>query len=71
MIIKTKFDIGKEVFWVGYGGDWCQGKICGVLFIDGRVLYLMEECTIKKRTYAVYVEEKDVYASKEELLNSL
>lgn len=71
MIIKTKFDIGEEVFWVGYGGDWGQAKICGVLFIDSRVLYLMEECTIKKRTYAVYVEEKDVYATKEELLNSL
>lgn len=71
MTIETKYNIGDEVFWAGYGGDWCQGKICGVLFIDGRILYLIEEYTIKKRTYAVYVEEKDVYASKEELLKSL
>ena len=71
MTIETKYNIGDEVFWVGYDGDWHQTEICGVLFIDGRVLYLMKESTIGKVVYASYVEEKDVFPTKEELLKSL
>lgn len=71
MTIETKYNSGEEVFWVGYDGDWHQAEICGVLFIDGRVLYMVKESTIGKTTYASYVEEKDVSPTKEELLKSL
>ena len=71
MTIETKYNIGDEVWWVGYDGDWHQTAIRGVLFIDNRVLYMMEECTIRKTTYASYVEEKDVFPNTEELLKSL
>jgi hypothetical protein len=71
MTIETKYNIGDEVFWVGYDGDWHQTTICGVLFIDGRVLYMMKESTIGEVIYTSYVEEKDVFPTKEELLQSL
>ena len=71
MTIETKYNIGEKAFWVGYGGDWCEGKIRGIMFIDDKVLYLMEECTIKDKIYAVYVEEYDLFPTKEELLKSL
>ena len=71
MTIKTKYNIGDEVFWVGYDGDWHQTEIYGVMLLDGRVLYLMKESSIGKAIYASYVEEKDVFATKEELIKSL
>lgn len=49
MAIETKYNIGDEVWWVGYDGDWHQTAICGVLFIDNRVLYMMKESTIGKQ----------------------
>ena len=71
MVIETKYNIGDEVFWVGYDGIWHSGRILGIFIIDNKIKYVLSELKIRKRTYAIYVDEVDLFPTKEELLKNL
>lgn len=71
MKIETKYNIGQEVFWAGYDGDWHYGRIIGIFIVEDKIMYVLPELKTKKRTYAIYVDESDLFPTKEELLKSL
>ena len=71
MVIETKYNIGDEVFWVGYDGTWHNGRILGIFIIDNKMKYVLSELEAGKRTYAIYVGEADLFPTKEELIKSL
>jgi hypothetical protein len=71
MTIETKYNIGNEVFWAGYDGTWHSGRILGIFIIDNKIKYVLSELKTKGRTYAIYVDESELFPTKEELLKSL
>lgn len=71
MTIETKYNIGDKVYWVGYDGNWHKGKILGVFIYDGGVKYAMKEQEIENKILVIYVDEQDLFLTKEELLKSL
>lgn len=71
MTIETKYNIGQEVFWAGYNGDWHYGKIIGIFIVKDKIMYILPELKTKKRTYAIYINESELFSTKEELLKSL
>lgn len=71
MTITTKYNIGQEVFWVGYDGNWHDGRIIGIFIVEDKIMYALPELETRTRTYAIYVDESELFPTKEELLNSL
>lgn len=71
MTIETKYNIGNEVFWVGYDGIWHSDRILGIFIIDNKIRYILPELKTKERICAIYVDESDLFSTKEELLKSL
>jgi hypothetical protein len=71
MTIETKYNIGDEVFWVGYDETWHSGRILGIFITDNKIRYVLPELKTKERTYAIYVDETDLFPTEEELLKSL
>jgi hypothetical protein len=71
MTIETKYNIGQEVFWAGYDGNWHHGEIIGIFIVEDKIKYALPELKTKGRTYAIYVDESDLFPTKEELLKSL
>lgn len=71
MKIETEYNIGDEVFWVGYDGTWHSGEIIGVFITDNKIMYVLPEIKTKERIYSIYVNESDLFPTKEELLKSL
>lgn len=71
MTIETKYNIGQEVFWAGYDGDWHYGNIIGVFIIEDKIMYALPELETKESICAIYVDESELFPTKEELLKSL
>ena len=71
MNIKTKRNIGDEVFWVGYDGNWHNGRIIGIFITDNKIRYVLPELKTKERICAIYVDEPELFSSKEQLLKNL
>lgn len=71
MTIETKYNIGGKAFWAGYDGNWWEGEILGVFIYDGGIKYAMKEQKIKNKIFLIYVDEQDLFPTKEELLKSL
>lgn len=71
MKIETKYNIGYKAYWVGYDGDWREGEILGVFIYNGGIKYAMKEQEIKNKIFLIYVDEQDLFPTKEELLKSL
>lgn len=70
MTIETKYDIGNKAYWVGHDG-WHEGEILGVFIQMGGIKYAMKEEEIENKILAIYVDEQDLFSTKEELLKSL
>lgn len=71
MTLETKYNIGDEVFWVGYDGIWHSDRILGIFITNNKIRYVLPKLKIKERTYAIYVDESDLFSTKEELLKNL
>lgn len=71
MTIETKYDIGNKAYWVGSDGTWKEGEICGVFIYNGGIKYAVKEWEIRKKIYLIYVDEQDIFPTKEELLRNL
>lgn len=70
MTIETKYNIGETAYYIA-GGDWYSGEIIAIFIYDRGIKYAMKEFTSDARVYAVYIEEHDLFPTKEELLRSL
>ena len=53
MKIETKYNIGQEMSWVGYDGNWHCGRIIGIFIADNKIRYVLPELKTRKRTYAI------------------
>lgn len=71
MTIETKYNIGQEVFWAGYDGNWHSDRIIGIFITDNKIRYVVPKIKIKEKICAIYVDETDLFSTKEELLRSL
>lgn len=71
MTIETKYNIGSKAHWVGYDGSCHEGEIFGVFIYDRFIKYAIKEQKIKNNIFLIYVDEKDIFLTKEELLKSL
>lgn len=71
MEIKTKYNIGQEVFWAGYDGNWHSGRIIGIFIADNKIMYVLPEHETKEEIYTIYINESKLFPTKEELLKSL
>ena len=71
MKIETKYNIGQVVFWVGYDGNWRYDRIIGIFIVENKIRYVLPELKTRKSTYAIYVDESELYPTEEELLKSL
>lgn len=71
MTIATKYNIGQDVFWVGYDGNWHNGRIIGIFIVEDKIMYALPELETRNRIYAIYVDEYELFPTKEELLKSL
>lgn len=71
MTIETKYNIGEEVFWAGYDSDWHSERILGIFITDNKIRYVLPEIKTKERIYVIYVDESELFPTKEELLKSL
>ena len=70
MTIETKYNIGDKAYWVGYDGVQ-EGEILGVFIYDGGIKYAMKEREDGDRILSIYVDEQDLFPTKEELLKNL
>ncbi|MBO7211849.1 MAG: hypothetical protein J6V44_12700 [Methanobrevibacter sp.] len=71
MTIETKHNIGNKAFWVGYDGNWHEGEVFGVFVYNGGIKYAIKEQEIENKIFLIYVDEQDLFSTKEELLKSL
>ena len=70
MTIETKYNIGDKAYWVGYDG-WQEGEIMGVFIYNRGIKYAIKEHEINNKIFLIYVDEQDLFPTKEELLKSL
>ena len=71
MTIETKYNIGQYVFWVGFDGIWHDGIIIGIFIVEDKIMYAIPELEMSDRTCSIYVDESELFPTKEELLKSL
>lgn len=71
MTIETKYNIGNIGYWAGSDGTCKEGEICGIFIYKEGIKYTVKEYEIRNKIYLIYVDEQNLFPTKEELLRSL